>query len=261
LKKWLNWIALVIVFSIACGFLANWQFSRRETKLDSIAMVKQNFNATPVPISEYLPDSTMDPKKDQWRRVNLTGSYLPNHELLVRNKPNNGQVGFEQLVPFQVDGFGIVYITRGWVPTGQLQDAPDENPLPSTVTTSIVAWIIGEEPRLERTAPEGQISTINIALANELTGLHSRLENGYVRLQVETPAVSKKLISMPAPSTEEGNNLSYAVQWIIFAGMATAALIWRIRRDSQLATGTVKQRKKTRAEIDQETEDELTRAK
>ena len=261
MKKWLNWVALVVVFSVACGFLANWQFTRREAKLAAIALVRQNFQAAPTPISELLTDSSMDPSIQQWRPVELSGNYLPERSLLVRNRPNNGQVGFEQLVPFQANGFGIVYISRGWVPTGQYQDKPDQNPLPTTATTTVIARLVGEEPRLDRTAPRGEIPTINIALANRLTGLHSELENGYLRLSSESPLQSPALKPMPAPSVEEGNNLSYAVQWIIFAVMATMALIWRIRRDFQLANGTLRVKRKTRAEIDAEAEDSVTTAR
>ncbi|MEY4276323.1 MAG: hypothetical protein RIS26_786 [Actinomycetota bacterium] len=261
MKKWLNWIALVVVFSVACGFLANWQFTRRETKLAAIALVRENYQAAPTPISELLRDSSMDASTQQWRPIRLAGNYLPERSLLVRNRPNNGQVGFEQLVPFQANGFGIVYISRGWVPTGQFQDKPDQNPLPTASTTTVIARLVGEEPRLDRTAPKGEIATINIDLANSLTGLHSELENGYLRLSSESPMQSTSLKPMPAPSVEEGNNLSYAVQWIIFAVMATFALIWRIRRDFQLANGTLKAKRKTQAQIDAETEDLLTTAK
>ncbi|MEY2946460.1 MAG: hypothetical protein RL243_1244, partial [Actinomycetota bacterium] len=28
-KRWIRWIAVAVVFAIACGFLANWQWNRR----------------------------------------------------------------------------------------------------------------------------------------------------------------------------------------------------------------------------------------
>ena len=66
---------------------------------------------------------------------------------------------------------------------------------------------------------------------------------------------------MPTPSVEEGNNLSYAVQWVLFALMAAAALIWRIRRDSAIESGSLKQRRKRQSDLDAAAEDEATKAK
>jgi cytochrome oxidase assembly protein ShyY1 len=66
---------------------------------------------------------------------------------------------------------------------------------------------------------------------------------------------------MPTPSVEEGNNLSYAVQWVLFALMAAAALIWRIRRDSAIESGSLKRGRKKQSDLDAAAEDEATKAK
>jgi cytochrome oxidase assembly protein ShyY1 len=128
--------------------------------------------------------------------------------------------------------------------------------------TTIVGRIIATEPKLDRSAPEGQIASINPQLATEILNLENTVTNGYLRLDTESPAMSAKLLSMPSPSINEGNNLSYAAQWIIFAIMAIWALVWRVRRDALLARGGVPTKKrKTRSQLDQDAEDEITRAK
>jgi hypothetical protein len=66
---------------------------------------------------------------------------------------------------------------------------------------------------------------------------------------------------MPAPATEEGNNLSYALQWILFGLMAALALLWRIRKDFQVAKGIVAKVKVRRSDIDAKYEDETTTEK
>lgn len=261
MKKWLNWIALVLVFSIACGFLSNWQFSRRETKLASIQLVQNNYKQPSVDYKLFLSSESVDLPGLSWRSVTMTGHYLPDSTLLVRNRPNDGQPGFEELVPFITDRGEIFYISRGWIPTGTKQDYPDEVALPFGGNTEITARIMPQEPILNRSAPSGQIATINTGLANRLTGLKSSISNGYLRLVSENPAAGAPLKPMPAPSVEEGNNLSYAFQWILFALMATMALIWRIRKDSQLASGAPLKTKIRRSDIDAKYEDETTREK
>jgi cytochrome oxidase assembly protein ShyY1 len=258
LKKWLNWIALVVVFAIACGFLANWQFSRREARLASITLVKANFDSSPVSIGQVIDRGRFNTPEDSWKPVEITGHYLPEKALLVRNRPNNGTGGFEELVPFVADSGEVIYVSRGWIPTGERQNYPDEVPLPSEQSTTIVARVVAEEPILDRGAPKGQLASINVTLANKQTGLSNALSGGYLRLASESPQVSAKLQPMPDPATEEGNNLSYAVQWIIFALMAIGALIWRVRRDRFIAAGNAPVKRKTRAQLDEAYEDART---
>lgn len=261
MKKWINWIALVVIFSVACGFLATWQFSRREAKLAAISLVKQNYEAPQSDLDQLAPENKLPLPQQNWRLVSVSGHYLGNKFLLVRNRPNNGQPGFEQLVPFVSASGRLIYVSRGWISSGSKQDYPDVVDLPDSSATTISGRLMPEEPVLNRTAPAGQIATINIGLAEDESGTESTFSNGYLRLVSETPAVGVPLKAMPAPATEEGNNLSYALQWILFALMAAAALVWRIRRDSQMARGVVSRSKQKRSELDAEFEDEATTAK
>lgn len=261
MRKWLNWIVLVVVFAVACGFLSNWQFARREAKLASIALVNQNYEAKAVPLSQLATGSKFDLPKMTWRNVSITGHYLPEQFLLVRNRPNDGQPGFEELVPFVGTNGTLIYVSRGWIPSGSNQDYPDLIAMPTDAETTILAHLMVEEPILNRSAPKGQIATINVQLANQKSGLESSFSNGYLRLISEAPSVGPSLKPMPAPATEEGNNLSYALQWILFGLMSAFALIWRIRKDDQLAKGVVAKVKVRRSDLDAKFEDETTTAK
>ena len=60
--------------------------------------------------------------------------------------------------------------------------------------------------------------------------------------------------ALPKPQLDEGNHLSYALQWILFAIMAAAALVWAIRKELQARAGIVRVVKKDR---DADYEDEL----
>lgn len=261
MKKWLNWIALVLVFAIACGFLANWQFSRRDAKLASIELVKNNYLQPPVELNVLIEGTNFVLPQSMWRSVTIEGSYQSSEFLLVRNRPNDGQPGFELLVPFLTESFGVIYVSRGWLPSGSNSDYPDQVPVPAETKTTVVGRIIAAEPILNRSAPKGQIASINIELANDASGLVSTFTNGYLRVVSETPSVGKLPKPMPAPTVTEGNNLSYAVQWILFALMATIALAWRIRRDSMLEKGIPIRKKIRRSDLDAAFEDESTTAK
>ena len=254
MKRWMNWIALVLVFSVACGFLANWQLSRRETKLASISLVTENYKKPIIPIEDALEAGDFELPKSTWQRVELVGNYRTNQMLLVRNRPNDGQPGFEQVVPFTTLSGKTLLVSRGWLPTGSNQDSPDIIPaVPSEILT-LVGRILPSEPVLDRSAPAGQIASINPKLASQITGVNT-LANGYLRMVTEEGKFPGELIKMPSPSIEEGNNLSYALQWVLFALMAISALFWRMKRDQEIASGVVKEKKKSRSELDAAAED------
>jgi cytochrome oxidase assembly protein ShyY1 len=253
LKRWLSWFVLVAIFATACGFLANWQFNRREEKLAIINQVNANYDADAVPIEGLLPSSDSWNESFQWRPVSLTGHYLPEASLLVRNRPNNGAPGFEQLVPFESNGV-VLFVSRGWLPTGNLQDSPDQNPLPSNQLKTIVVRLRASEPHLDREAPKGQTVDFEVSRVAKQLGISEYYSKAYGRLKSESP--SENSLALPAsPIREEGNNLSYAIQWIVFALMAIGALFWAIRQERNRKLGIVKVKRKS---ADETFEDEAT---
>lgn len=251
----------MLVFSVACGFLSNWQFNRRATKLAAIHLIEKNYSSNPVEMAKVLVSGQFNLTQDTWRNVVVSGHYLPEKTLLVRNRPNDGNAGFEELVPFETDTLGVIFVSRGWIPSGDKQDHPDVVNLPTSSETQIRGHVMASELKVDRTAPPGEIASIYIPLAEKLARVHSPFQDAYLRLFSETPSVGKALVEMPAPSTDEGNNLSYAWQWIMFAVMAAWALAWRIRRDRLLELGIEPKKRKTLADKDAEFEDSTTTAK
>ncbi|MCX8529185.1 MAG: SURF1 family protein [Rhodoluna sp.] len=254
-RNWVKWFAVVVVFAIACGFLSNWQFHRREEKLVKINLVIKNFDTPTVPVEVLLPQLSTWSGDLEWRAVSLEGHYLPTRSLLIRNRPNQGSPGFEQLVPFLTNRGRILLVSRGWLATGNEQDSPDVNPLPSIENREIVVRLRPSEQHDGRTAPERQVPNIEVPRIAKLLGLTNVYVKTYGRVYSDSSG-EPKLRDLEAPATEEGNNFSYALQWIVFALMAFGALFWMIRqeRDRSLGRVRVKVRKKP---TDEDVEDSL----
>jgi cytochrome oxidase assembly protein ShyY1 len=53
----------------------------------------------------------------------------------------------------------------------------------------------------------------------------------YLRMSAESTKVTSYPAQMAKPKLDEGNHLSYAIQWIVFGLMAFAALIWAIQQE------------------------------
>lgn len=254
-KTWTKWLAVVVIFAIGCGFLSNWQFNRRAERVERITRVLANFNAPAVNIDELLPGLSSWSDEIEWRSVELTGRYLASDALLVRNRPNRGSPGFEQLVPFETTNGRVLFVARGWLPTGSRQDSPDANPLPTDRSRSIVVRLRPAEQPDSRSAPEGQVPNIDVPRISALLGLSEVYTRTYGRVYSDS-TTDPKLLAMETPSTDEGNNFSYALQWILFGVMAFVALFWMIRQERDRALGKVRVRVRKRPS-DEEIEDSL----
>jgi cytochrome oxidase assembly protein ShyY1 len=83
-----------------------------------------------------------------------------------------------------------------------------------------------------RDSPSGQLTSINLPEISEL--LAQELETDfYLRMVTESPAENTNPQPLSRPVLDEGNHLSYAVQWIIFAVMGFFALFWAIRQEQE----------------------------
>lgn len=262
--RWAIYLALAAVFAVACAFLANWQFARNEERSAQLDLVAQNYDAPAVPVAELL-ESGFDPG-DQWRPVVMTGSYLPEEQLLVRNRAHGGSSAFEVLVPFRTGDGRVLLINRGWVPPGEGPE-PDAVPAAPAGEVTVVARLQPGEPvpRSGRSAPEGQVPTINLPLvADEIGGdVRQSLELGaYGLLASEDPAPGTRPQPLESPSEDPGPHLSYAIQWILFAVMGFVFIGYVIRterahrRDDEDAAPTRRPGSRRR-DRDAETEDAL----
>jgi cytochrome oxidase assembly protein ShyY1 len=82
----------------------------------------------------------------------------------------------------------------------------------------------------------------------------------YARMAGEELIPTATPKALAKPELDEGNHLSYALQWIMFALMAVAALIWGIKKEREargISKPTFKKRKVI-GQVDAEVEDSLS---
>ncbi|HYJ76410.1 MAG TPA: SURF1 family protein, partial [Kineosporiaceae bacterium] len=133
---WLRAALVVVALSAACVLLGRWQWGRHEGKLAMAQQVDRAYDAAPVPLARLLPVPAEPlPKDDEWRPVQARGTYLTDETVVIRNRPNeNGEFGYEVVVPFRVDGGPVVLVDRGWIPSGASGARPDAVPAPPSGT-------------------------------------------------------------------------------------------------------------------------------
>jgi cytochrome oxidase assembly protein ShyY1 len=215
-SKWLGYLVLAAVFASACVFLGRWQMDRRAETLAEINRVTSNYSAEPLPFSDAREQfEQLDPERE-WAQVELRGSYDTQAQRIVRNRPLNGQPGYEVLVPIRLETGESVVVDRGWLPIGNNNPGrPDSIPAPPSGKVTVVVRLKAGEPQLQRGAPEGQLASIDLPTYAKEVG-YPLMTGAYGQLASETPPAAEMPVAFPKPSVEEGTHLSYSLQWFAF---------------------------------------------
>ncbi|MET3174964.1 UNVERIFIED_ORG: cytochrome oxidase assembly protein ShyY1 [Arthrobacter sp. UYCu721] len=234
-SKWLGYLLLAAIFAAACVFLGRWQMDRRAETLAEINRVVTNYSATPISFDQARDEfSALDPSKE-WTQVELQGTYDPDGQRIVRNRPLNGQPGYEVVVPFKLETGETVVIDRGWLPIGNKNPgSPDSIPAPPAGPVTAVVRLKHGEPQLDRGAPAGQLASIDLPTYADQLG-YPVLTGAYGQLASESPAPADMPFPFPKPATEEGTHLSYSLQWFAFGVLMFVGFGYAARQQARNA--------------------------
>jgi len=264
---WARYLALAVVFALVCVGLCLWQLDRRNTALVELGRIDKNYSAEPVPLADVLGDLDAFSPDQKWTPVTMTGTYLPDEELLVRNRPYNSGPGFEVLTPLLLADGSVFIVDRGGLPTGRLQDSPDEIPAAPSGEVTVTARLKPGEPTLPgRSAPVGQIASIQLDDIAETLD-RPTFTGAYGLMMSEDPAPAERPLAAAKPVRDEGPHLSYAFQWLVFALFGFFGLGYGLRQEyrrvneedpDEIERADARRAKDaTRARTDAEIEDEL----
>lgn len=262
--RWLSWFLLASLFAASCVALANWQFDRRDQAVSKIQRMVDNYEKPPISLESLSPLSIEEVTPFEWTPVEIEGRYLTDQELLVRNRPIAGQPGFLQIVPFETLDGEVVVIERGWIPADS-DLAPATSMTPTNEQKIVTARVRLGELTPNRDSPEGLATSIHLESLQDK--LSSEIEQSfYLRLITESPGEASTPQPLRKPTLDEGNHLSYAVQWILFALMGFFALFWAIRQEREYRRmekdpNYVPRSKRNRKQTDGDVEDQLLDAK
>jgi cytochrome oxidase assembly protein ShyY1 len=245
IRRWGGYIALVIVFSIACGFLSWWQWSRNAERIAENKLIAVNWEKPAVPLDGLVPSLGAWHHDLEWREVTLRGTYLDDEQLLVRNRVRNDNPGFEVLVPLKLADGRVFVVDRGWLPIPSTGALPRVPAAPAGTVDVVVRLEQGEPDLPGRSSPHGQIASVDLPAIAELVDAPT-YTGAYGTMTSEDPASATRPLGEPRPTADPGPFLSYAIQWIIFAILAFVGLFWAYRREKRLHGLTVEQREAVR---------------
>lgn len=230
--RWLGFSVLVVVVIIGFGFLSRWQWSRAEEKREEKAALVAQSAAAAAPVGDVLrPAGPWDPTME-WRTVTARGTYDAAGQVLVRKRPLNGQNGFWVLAPLRTDAGPVLWVNRGWLAaTGNARDVQPAPPPPTGEVVVTGRLRAAEEAPRPQPAdlPAGQVTDADPAVLGGGTSAYP----AYVELVSSEPADGGGLTALPLPEIDEGRNISYAVQWILFALVAITGWFFFLRREAR----------------------------
>ena len=186
---WVITAILVLAFTYAAfSFLAPWQLGKNKDKNAFNQRLEQSLQTAPAPITDVIPsDGESVGVEKEWTRVSLQGQFLPNKEVLLRNRPVESAHSYQALTPFRLDGGQTVLVHRGWVAVEgdgaapRLKDAPDGK-------VKVTGFIRMSEavPEAKPTESQGytQVTGMSTKQISEATG--EDLAADYVQLDSES---------------------------------------------------------------------------
>ncbi len=223
-RRWLGFTALVIVAIVAFGLLSRWQWHRAEEKRIQRAALE----SAQLAVAIDLPSGAAVDSIRPWQRITVSGEYLPSRELVVRKRPLNGANGYWVLAPFETSDGRTMWISRGWIPaSGPATELPTIPPSPVGSIRVEASWRQFEDVPAEDQSglPAGMLAGVD---PDALPGGSD--VDGYLQaLEADDPT----LTSLPVPTIDEGQNISYAVQWLLFALVAMGGWLVFLRREAR----------------------------
>jgi surfeit locus 1 family protein len=209
-------------------WLGRWQADRAGEKTERQAMFEARVREAPLALSgDSGPAEALI-----FRRVRVTGLWVPEGQIFIDNQIHQGRAGFHVVTPLRVAGSGrVVLVNRGWTPrTAHYPAAP---PVGAPAGEAQVTGLAALPPRrvleLSRETISGNVWQ-NLSL--ERYAQHTRLALLPVVVLSDGPEPGFVPVR-EQPDAGIAKHREYSLTWFSLA--ATLAILWivlSVRRDS-----------------------------
>jgi surfeit locus 1 family protein len=215
-------VAALVVVMVLLGF---WQLRRLDDRQARNALITQRTDEPRAALTEVVDvdASLADGAGVRFRPVEVSGSFAPGSDVLVRNRTLGGQPGSWLLAVLRLDDGDAVIVNRGWVPvTGEQEPTAAMLAPAGPVIVEGLVETTQERGRFGSTDPaEGtlrRVARVDVGrLAEQVDG---SVYPVWIQTENERPDPGDLPIPADPPELGEGNHLSYAVQWFAFSAIA-----------------------------------------
>lgn len=109
---------VMMALFVRLGF---WQYNKAQAKIIAQQQIDQGLKLVPGD----LPANTEDQEQWRYKRVQFTGVYMPEYQILLDNRVYNTKAGYHIVTPVKVKGDdSYVLVNRGWVKGSLYRELP-----------------------------------------------------------------------------------------------------------------------------------------
>ncbi len=230
--RWIAGHALVVAVAVAFVALGFWQFGRHQDERRARDRAARAFGEPAPAFADDMPSGS---------RVEVTGTFDPTAEVLLRNRVRDGESGYDVLTVL-VDAAGrAVLVDRGFVDASVVDNGRREIEPPRG---PVVVRGLSREPRTLRpdetvderagllTLPRVDLDRVGIETGYDLAAR-------WVEAQYLDPAPASGQPALPeAADTSDVNHLSYAIQWWSLAAVPVVGWPFVLRRAVRRSAST-----------------------
>lgn len=231
MRRLIGITALAIGLIFGCIQGALWQFDRYQLRHANNELIRSNV-ALPAITEEDLQNS--ESPRNAFRKIVITGNFLTDNEILIRNRYHEGRYGFGVLTLFQSESGKKYWVDRGWVIAGKDATTSPVVPRVSNESLEISAYV-----RVENIESQvrGSVFAIPGKVASQLQSWNTQqavmTEPVYFDLISASNKTFNPAVPTPLPELSDGPHLAYTFQWIIFAFLVIVAWYLVIREEKK----------------------------
>jgi cytochrome oxidase assembly protein ShyY1 len=221
--KWIAFHLLVVIVVVAMVNLAFWQLRRLDERREFNARVSTNESQPPASL-DALRAELSNPSAVEWRPVRVTGTFVPDHEFLVVNRSQNGDVGRNVVDALQLDDGSLLLVNRGFVP-----DA-DEVPSVPRGPVEVQGRLRDSERRATGQPADESTGVLTEIRRIDIDVLSKQFDASVLPMYIEQLNSAPPLQPIVAPTLDEGPHLSYTIQWFVFSACVIVGWVLAVRR-------------------------------
>ncbi len=220
--RWIPFVVMLLLVALGLS-LAQWQQRRADEKIARAARLQAGNLAAPLALGA-APMLPQDAQAIEYRRVTVSGHFVPAWTIYLDNRPYRGQAGFHVLTPFRIDGSSMhVLVAQGWLPrnnTDRTRIADYRTPTGTVTLQGVARLNAGHVMQLGTAAPllpQAIVQNADIAQLAKASGL------AFQPLLIEQTlpeAATLPVRDWPAPDLGAEKHRGYAFQWYALALMA-----------------------------------------
>ncbi len=228
---------VAILVQPALWSLSQWQWRRLDQRLTYNHVVLHDQALAPVPIGALThtkpsPDGIQYGTDSEWRSVYATGTWDVTHQVLVRKKSQESDLGFWVITPLVLTDGSVLMINRGWrAAEKSATDTPSVITPPNGVVETL-GRIRNVKTRSKPKPNDLPIGQVDVVAPQEIVSSNTTVSDVYLEMTNSRPnSLSADLTAIPAPTITEGPHRSYALQWIFFMIMTVIGWIILVRNE------------------------------